>query len=230
MKNLAPLQIKLNEKIKLAAMKTAVNYVEPNTGSSSFVGHDVCAQVPWVNQVNLGHKKYSFHPNGLGQAALATVVQSAITSTHATNPVQPPAPSRGVFLIPAGRTAKISNATWQGACDSLTYGYQVNGGAAIQVDSWTGHCQQSAAAANASIGPFSTPMNLRIWLRDTQCTRQPHGPSSWRYFSDGNHALVSGTGPWTLDIQDSLFCFFDITSSLVPKRGNGNLNLTLSIS
>jgi len=86
-KYLVPLQVKLNEKIKLAATNTFVNYVEPNAGGRSFVGHDVCSSSPWFNRVNLGHQKYSFHPNGPGQTALANAVQTAIIATHAMNPL-----------------------------------------------------------------------------------------------------------------------------------------------
>ncbi len=229
-KYLSPLQEKLNSAIKLATSRTFVNYVEPKVGSRSFDGHDVCSSDPWFNQLDAAHRQYSFHPNGPGQMTLALAVQAAIAKTHPTIPVQPPAATRGIFLIPAGHTARISNASFNRACDSLTYGYQVIGVVTVQVDSWPGRCQSSATAAGRMIGPFPTARSLRIWLRDTRCTSQPHGPGSWTYFSDGSHTLVSGTGPWTLDLQDSFFCLSDITSPFAPKQGQGDLHLTLSIS
>jgi len=230
-KYLAPLQENLNAAIKTAAQRTFVNYVEPKVGSRSFDGHDVCSSDPWFNQLNAAHQQYSFHPNGPGQMTLALAVQATITSTHAKNPPEiPNTTPRGIFLIPAGHTATISNVSFNRACDSLTYGYQVIGGVAVQVDSRTGRCLSSSTAAGRIVGPFSTARSLRIWLRDTRCKSQPHGPGSWTYFSDGNHTLVSGTGPWALDLQDSFFCLSDITSPFAPKQGQGDLHLTLSIS
>jgi len=79
-------------------------------------------------------------------------------------------------------------------------------------------------AAGAVIGPFSTAMLLRIWLTDY------HLPPS-TFYSDGNHALVSGSNPWTVSIMDSAVGTCGFGCPRPPAGpGQGNLNVTVTIS
>ena len=103
--------------------------------------------------------------------------------------------------------------------------------------SWPGSCsgsgptQQKATGgggcshvAGAVIGPFPTATLLRIWLTDF------HAPV-YTFYSDGNHALVSGTNPRTVSIMDSLFGTVGPSIARPPAGpGHGNLNVTVTIS
>ena len=126
--------------------------------------------------------------------------------------------------IPAGGTATISNVTFN-ACDSLTYGYQLNLGANQDVASFPGTCGP-ASAAGATIGPVAAPTLIRIYLRDNTC-------NSYTFYSDGPHAAVTGSGPWEVAISDAggpgTGCFY---SPAIPRSPfpQPNLQLTLTIT
>jgi hypothetical protein len=134
------------------------------------------------------------------------------------------------LVLPAGETATISGAYFGPpsgpACDALTYGYQLNLGANVQVDSYGGGCG-GMAAAGATIGPFPTAVLLRTWLDDVSCGSS----TDWVYYSDGGHALVTGSGPWTVDIMDSYFCTSTSSQTRTPPGpGQGNLSMTVTFS
>ena len=139
------------------------------------------------------------------------------------------------LVIPAGRTATLSNAQFGDALlptaplapntatncpgDPLAYGYQLNLGANIQVATGGMGCQ---VVAGAVIGPFPTAVLLRIWLTDF------HLPV-FTFFSDGNHATVVGSNPRLVAIRDSFFGTIT-TGPLIPPPGDGNLNVVVTIS
>jgi hypothetical protein len=53
-------------------------------------------------------------------------------------------------------------------------------------------------APNVSIGPFATPMTLRIFLRDNTC--------QFTYYSDGtpvDHVIISGSNPYLIRFADA---------------------------
>ena len=133
------------------------------------------------------------------------------------------------LIIPAGRTATLSNAKFGDFVtncpgDSLAYGYEVNLGADVQVATGGAGCQNVPGVV--VIGPFTTASLLRIWLTDFT----PPGP--YTFYSDNTkHALVSGSNPYTVSIMDSFFGQRgpDVTY-LPPGPGNGNLNVTVTIS
>jgi hypothetical protein len=139
------------------------------------------------------------------------------------------------IIIPAGKVATLSNAHWfLTPCDRLTYGYQLNLGALVPLASKPVGCF-NASVAGATIGPFPTASLLRIFLTDTG-TGIPSsgGTCNYTYFSDGVHALVTGTNPYTVDIRDSFFCQLDPTEPYVPYQpsapGLGNISLTVTIA
>jgi hypothetical protein len=125
------------------------------------------------------------------------------------------------IIIPAGHTATLSNASFS-ACDPLTYGYQLDVGANVPVDSKPFGCE-TVPALGATVGPFPTAELLRVFLTDDLC------PVT--YYSDGNHALVTGTNPFLVDITDSFFCAFGPSDPRPPPGpGAGNLDVIVSIS
>jgi len=129
------------------------------------------------------------------------------------------------LIISAGEIATLSGASFGDFTtncpgDPLAYGYQLNLGKNVEVASGTG-CTH---IAGATIGPFSTAKLLRIWLDDFA------GPG-YIFYSDGSHALVSGSNPWTFSIMDSFFgTIGPSTASLPAGPGMGNLNVTVAIS
>jgi hypothetical protein len=86
---LAYAESELSSVIEEAANESGAQYVDPNSGPESFIGHSVCASTSWFNKVNPVHPEYSFHPNVAGQAALAVDVEAAIKNTVKTSPIGP---------------------------------------------------------------------------------------------------------------------------------------------
>jgi hypothetical protein len=65
-------QAQLDKVIKEAARKSHVSWVDPNSGSHSFINHDICSQQSWfIRPENSSPTRYSFHPTSKGQEALA---------------------------------------------------------------------------------------------------------------------------------------------------------------
>ncbi len=133
------------------------------------------------------------------------------------------------LIVPAGAQARLSNVSFGGACDALTYGYQLNLGPLVVVDSKPLACPYSEPVTGATIGPFPTAVLLRVFLKDDSCGGGPN----WTYFSDRNHALVTEIGPRTFQvgIMDSFFCHFSAADPRTPSGpGSGDLRLTVTIS
>ena len=136
------------------------------------------------------------------------------------------------IVIPVGDIATLSNATFgddtinPGNCPAnrLEYGYQLNSGPNVQLDSGVG-CEP---AAGVTVGPFSTPTQLRVYLEDFTC------PSDNVFYSDGVHALVTPLTPlsWGVSIMDSdLHCVSGPTDPRVPGApGTGNFNVTVTLT
>ena len=132
----------------------------------------------------------------------------------------------GTFLegivIPAGSTATLSNAVI-GACNDLTYGYQINSGPVVPVDNKPYGCHE-IGAAGTTVGPFPTAVLLRIVLVDNTCDDT--------FYSDGNHATVTGSDPYHVAITDSGGnCEYPEGVSRIPNEvDDGNLNVTVDLS
>jgi hypothetical protein len=103
-----------------------------------------------------------------------------------------PASAMADITIPAGSTASISASL--GACNSLSYGYQLDGGSRNQLGFFGGGCGRQFYPTT-TLGPFSTSRQLRLWATDNNCG----------YFFDQNgpHASVGG-GPnnYSVNIAD----------------------------
>lgn len=132
------------------------------------------------------------------------------------------------LVIPAGETATLTGASFGDfvtncPADPLSYGYQLNLGGNVTVAS---HPQGTGCThvGGATIGPFPTATLLRIWLDDS------FGPN-YVFYSDGSHALVSGSDPFTVSIMDSFFGASGPTNPRPPAGpGQGNLNVTVTIA
>ena len=135
------------------------------------------------------------------------------------------------IVIPAGKVAILSNAHWNLApCDALTYGYQLNLGPNVPLASKAGGPCANGSVAGATVGPFPTARLLRIFLTDTG---DPAIPVSCNhtFYSDGSHALITGTSPWIVDIRDSSFCTRGPNNPFPPAGvGLGNIDVTVTVA
>jgi hypothetical protein len=130
-----------------------------------------------------------------------------ITASQAGNTNYSPAASvsqtftvvvaRPPFIIPAGSTASFTNAQFS-ACNSLSWGYQLNGDPNQIQATKPAVCSTAAAGLDVTIGPFATSRTLRVFLTDNSCFIT--------YYSDGtpvDHVIVSGSNPYTLRFADA---------------------------
>jgi hypothetical protein len=122
----------------------------------------------------------------------------------------------GIF-IPKGHTATLTKAEFH-AFEALTYGYQLNGGANVEVGS------QELGGLNgkvpdATVGPVSAISLIRIFLTSVNC--------GFTYYSDGLHAVVSGSNPFLVELNDAFFC---TSSPSEPRTGHHDLDLKLTVN
>ncbi len=128
----------------------------------------------------------------------------------------------GGFVIPIGSTASFTSVLF-GACNSLTWGYQLNGGANQNQFTFPGGCG-SGSGPNVTIGPFATAQTLRVYLTDNHC--------GITYYSDGtpiDHVIVSGANPYSLRWSDAGgFCERQNTTTNNFTGCNFCINLAIS--
>lgn len=127
------------------------------------------------------------------------------------------------ITVPAGATITFTSATLS-ACNALTYGYELDGGADVPLGSKAAGCG-SGPAAGGTIGPFGTTRSLRVFLTDVSC--------GFTFYSDGNHALVTplSSTSWLVDITDGGgSCESPPGTPRTPTAGNGNLDVTIIIT
>ncbi len=130
------------------------------------------------------------------------------------------------FVIPAGQTATLSDAHWtRPPCDALSYGYQLDLGANVTLGSKPAGCA-IGDLPGATVGPFATVELLRVFLNDTGLSDN----CNYTFYSDGNHALVDGSNPWTVSILDSYFCELGTSPDVPAFPGDGNVEVTVTIS
>jgi hypothetical protein len=131
------------------------------------------------------------------------------------------------IVIPKGHTATLTNMEFL-ACDALTYGYQLNFGANTNLASKGEGCAEEAEPS-VTLGPYPTAQLLRVFLTDNTC--------SFTYYSDGNHAAVTGSNPFHVAIMDAGGSLCE-SSPEVPRPPNpeapggeaGNLQLTVTVN
>jgi len=103
----------------------------------------------------------------------------------------------GGFVLPPGSTATFSGIDFA-ACNNLGWGYSLNFGPDQVQATRHGDCATHMPAPDVTIGPFATPTNVRVFLKDITCTAT--------YYSDGtpvDHVIISGTNPYTLRFSDA---------------------------
>lgn len=151
-------------------------------------------------------------------AAIVAAVAALAPGVNASAVGSPP----GGFVIPIGSTASLTNVAF-GACNSLTWGYQLNVGANQNQFTFPGGCG-AGTGPNLTIGPFATAQTLRLYLTDNHC--------GITYYSDGtpiDHVIVSGTNPYSLRWSDAGgFCERQNTTTNNFTGCNFCVNLTIS--
>lgn len=135
------------------------------------------------------------------------------------------------FVLPAGAIATILDAHWNlDPCDALTYGYQLDGGALVTLASKPGGVCENGNLPGATIGPFPTTRLLRIFLTD-RGNPAADVYCEYTFYSDGSHALVSGSNPWQVAIRDSSGCRAVPSTPLAPSSPDkGNLELIVTVA
>jgi hypothetical protein len=130
------------------------------------------------------------------------------------------------FIIPAGDTATFTNPQF-GACNNLSWGYQLNGVTNVVLFTKPLSCAPGPdqnAGPNVTIGPFPTPMTLLVFLTDITC--------SITYYSDGtpvDHVVVSGSNPYLLRFADAGgFCERKFVTQNDFSGFNFQVNLTIA--
>lgn len=101
----------------------------------------------------------------------------------------------GGFVITPGSVATFTSLGFA-ACNSLTWGLQLNGGSNQALFTFPGGCG-SATGPNVTIGPFAAPTAVRVFMTDNHC--------NVTYFSDGtplDHVIISGSNPYSLRFAD----------------------------
>jgi hypothetical protein len=126
--------------------------------------------------------------------------------------------------LPAGSVARLTSVK-TGACNKLGYGYQLDGGAKVELGSFEGGCGEMGQS-NATIGPFGGAHVLRFYLEDRTC--------NFTFYSDSsegslNHGKVTGSNPYEVVLRDGGgFCEYPPGKELPPSEG-GNFTATVAI-
>lgn len=110
-----------------------------------------------------------------------------------------------------------------GACNSLTWGYQLNGGSDQPQLTFPGGCG-SSIGPNVTIGPFAAATTVRVFMTDNHC--------GFTYFSDGtpvDHVIISGSNPYSLRFADGGgFCEHASTTFNIFEGCNFCVTLTIA--
>jgi hypothetical protein len=128
----------------------------------------------------------------------------------------------GGLTINPGSVASFTNISFS-ACNSLSWGYQLDGGPNHIQATFLGGCH-SGSGSNVTVGPFATSMSLRVFIVDNHCNAT--------YYSDGtpvDHVIVSGSNPYSLRFADAgAFC--ERATTTTNTFAGCNLCLDLAIS
>jgi hypothetical protein len=134
------------------------------------------------------------------------------------------------LIIPLGQTAVFSNPRIgpSGACDTNSWGYQLNLGANVTVATKpAGVCQApgTAVGSGLTLGPFATATLLRVFLHDAGV---PGRACDVTVYNDGPGGAVFGSNPWTVAFLDTNVC--NAIPPGTPTLGGNNFNVTLTIT
>ena len=158
----------------------------------------------------------------LSSSVIWALAISVLAATAPATPVLAVGGPPGGFTIPTGSIATFSNVTYS-ACNSLTWGYQLGGGANQSLGTFGGGCH-AGTGSGTTIGPFATDMTLRVFMTDNHCR--------FTYYSDGtpvDHVIVEGSNPFALRFADSGgFC--EHATTALTSFGGCNFCVDLAIS
>lgn len=124
-----------------------------------------------------------------GSSALAATTVDQATALSIGSPA-------GGFVLGVGATATFTNNSF-GACNNLSWGYQLDSGPNVTQATKPGGCF-AQTAPDVTVGPFTTSHVIRVFMSDLTCGQT--------YFSDGlpvDHVIVSGSNPFVLRFADS---------------------------
>ena len=151
-------------------------------------------------------------------AAMLALVASAVARVPALAIGSPP----GGFSLNPGSIASFTGVSFS-ACNSLSWGYQLDGGPNQIQATFPGGCH-SGTGSNVTVGPFATSMSLRVFEVDNHCGAT--------YYSDGtpvDHVIVSGSNPYSLRFADAgAFCERETTTTNTFSGCNLCLDLAIS--
>lgn len=171
------------------------------------------------------------HHHAVSAIAVASLLTGSFGLTAIFATTQVASATTGDFAIPVGGSLTISGAGFS-ACDPLTYGYELNAdGTLHSIASKDNTCEGPAATpiAGTTIGPVTSPTTVRIYLTDSYNSESPA-----TFYSDDtsavSHALVSGSGPYTVDIFDTDFGSCGTSCGRLLPKGQGNVTMTVTIA
>ena len=152
------------------------------------------------------------------------LIAGAVLALGLSGYAQPAAAAE--LTLPGGYVAKVTNVKF-GACNNLSYGYQLDAeeGPEGKLASFPGGCGE-APGPNATIGPYGGAHVLRFYLEDNTC--------GFTFYSDGSggsgeHAKITGTNPYLVQLRDGGgFCEYP-PGQPIPPSGGGNLEATVTI-
>src|SRR5258708_6837705 len=207
------------------------NFIRIHAGNALRPRFDTCVEHPFwcavkgsrfkVPRVPSGDSKEGSMRRVTALTILAAASVLAVTAAQAVPALAIGSPAGG-FVIPIGSSASFTNVQF-GACNNLTWGYQLNGGANQAQFTFPGGCG-TGSGPSVTIGPFATPTSLRVFLTDNVC--------KFTYYSDGtpvDHVIVSGTNPYSLRFADGGgFC--EKTTTTVNNFAGFNFHVDLAIS
>jgi hypothetical protein len=179
------------------------------------------------------HSRWRRHRHVMSSLALAALLTGSFGLTTVFATAQVASAATGDFSLPIGATATVSGASFS-ADDQLAYGYELTGGGEVQLATKQSGGQYSGSVAGATIGPFATATILTIYLTDYATGTYVSSPVT--FFSDGtgagDHSLVTGSNPYTVDIMDDAVgsCGDGCARAPMNGPGSGNLTLTLTIT
>ncbi len=148
--------------------------------------------------------------------AVALAVALIVAAAHAAS---------ASITVPAGWRAVLSNTVLAG-CDANAYGYVLGSSGNVRIGAKVNDCPGGTInpEPDATIGPVSSAQTLLIYLQDTTC--------NGTYYSDGtgnaNHALVTGPGPYTVQLNDAGPSCSVLNTSDVPSSGD-NFHTTVTL-
>jgi hypothetical protein len=150
-------------------------------------------------------------------AAVAWTAPAVVTIGARAVAAGSPPPCTGVWQVKAGQTVQFTGISIpSGAVDHDTVGYQLDGGALVQL--YDKPCNGSVATPDVTIGPFPIDHTLLVYLEDRGLDTCSGVTCDFVYFSNNpNHALLSPHGAGCgVAFGDSHVCSCDPTCNAHP--------------